>query len=430
MNENPKTIEKRTLVEIAVEQRTFLESLPPSIPREELVRVKEHMAIPHTVVIAGIRRSGKSTLLRQIMALCEEPWYYFNFEDERLIGFSAKDFNLLYEALIETFGERRVFFFDEIQNVAGWERFVRRLSESGRKFYITGSNASLLSRELGTKLTGRYVSHDLYPFSFREYLRFYGVTYSPGDLLETTKRAALKSRFNDYLLEGGMPEYLTYRSPETLKKVYDDILYRDILVRYDIREDQALRELSFYLLSNISQSFSYNGLKGLFRLGSMNTVRSYIGYLENSFLFFTIRAYADSLKKQIASPKKVYGIDTGVAQTIGFRFSENRGSFLENAVFLELKRRGKELYYYRAADGCEADFLVREDNEVASVLQVSWSITEEKTRERELRGLRSALNAHGLQNGLLLTDDERDTIHFEEGTIEVKPVFEWLLEEA
>ena len=424
-------MEKQLLKEIIYDQREQLKAKKEGVKREALHGLLKRFAVlPHAIVIAGIRRSGKSTLLCQIMNALDAKGYYFNFEDERLIHFEVADFQKLYEALAELEGERRIFFFDEIQNVGGWERFVRRMHDQGYKFFLTGSNASLLSRELGTKLTGRHISITLYPFSFAEYLRFHDYQPKKDDLYSTKRRVELKRYFDRYLQEGGMPEYLQYRTKESLKKVYDDILYRDIIVRYDLKESKSLRELSLYFISNIAAPFSYNKLKIFLQLGSVNTVKSYLEYLENSFLFFSISRFSHSLKQQSVSPKKIYCIDNGLAQNIAFAFSENKGKFLENLVFLELQRRRKEVYYYKTKDGFEVDFAIKEGREIKKLIQVAWSLEKADVKERELRALSAAMKELRVNKSLILTDDYEETVRFEKKTIKALPVYKWLMEGA
>lgn len=418
---------KQTLKEIIIEQKNALDSEETGVERSILQEAKKYFTLPHAVIIAGIRRAGKSTFLRQIMKHFKEGYYYFNFEDERLIDFSASDFNALYEIFIELYGDKKVFFFDEIQNVKNWERFVRRMSDSGHKFFLTGSNASLLSRELGTRLTGRHISQTLFPFSFAEYLAFKNFKRGKNDFFDTKKRGMIKSYFNDYLREGGMPEYLRYGEKEALKKVYNDILYRDIVSRYDIRDVKALRELALYLASNLGAFFSYNGLRKLLGLGSANTAKAYVDYLENSFMFFSLNVYSSSVKKQLVANKKIYCVDNGLADAVAFRFSEDRGKYLENAVFLELKRRGKEIYYYKTKNNLEVDFLIKKGLKPENLIQVCWSLKAEKTKEREVKALSRAMDELKLKNGLILTDNEDETIRIKGKTVIIKPVYEWLL---
>jgi len=421
-------MDKSLLKEIILEQRDFIDRAEQGIEREVLLGLKKYFKLPHTLVVAGIRRVGKSTLLVQLMrSFYKDTSYYFNFEDERLLNFKPNDFNSLYELMVELFDERKVFFFDEIQNVKGWENFVRRMQDRKFKFFITGSNASLLSRELGTKLTGRYLSQKLYPFSFKEFLSFKNYKFQQNNLYKTVERGKLKKFFNIYLKEGGMPEYLQYQNKEVLKNVYEDILYRDIAVRYDIKETKSLRELALYFLTNLGGLFSYNKLKKNLGLGSVNTVKSYVEHLENSFLIFTINLFSYSLKQQSVAPKKVYCLDNGLANAVSFRFSRDKGKFLENLVFVELKRRDEDIYYYKTKNNLEVDFLLKKGRKVKQLIQVSQNLKEAKTKEREVKGLTTALKELKLKQGLILTEDEEETITLKGIKIVVQPVYKWLL---
>ncbi|MFH0805277.1 MAG: ATP-binding protein [Patescibacteria group bacterium] len=421
-------MDKLLLKEVILEQRDFIDRAEQGIEREVLLNLKKYFKLPHTLVVSGIRRVGKSTLLVQLMRnFYKDTSYYFNFEDERLLNFESNDFNALYELMIELFDEKKVFFFDEIQNVKGWENFVRRMQDRKFKFFITGSNASLLSKELGTKLTGRYLSQKLYPFSFKEFLSFKNYKFQPNNLYKTVERGKLKKFFNVYLKEGGMPEYLQYQNKEVLKNVYEDILYRDIAVRYDIKETKSLRELALYFLTNLGGLFSYNKLKKNLSLGSVNTVKSYTEHLKNSFLIFTINLFSYSLKQQAVAPKKVYCLDNGLANAVSFRFSRDRGKFLENLVFIELKRRNEDIYYYKTKNNLEVDFLLKKARKVKQLIQVSQNLKENKTKEREINGLITALKELKLKQGLILTEDEEEVITLKGIKIIVQPIYKWLL---
>lgn len=396
------------------------------IHRDALVEIERAAPLPHAVIISGLRRAGKSTLLAQLAhRLGEDKFYYVNFEDERFLGFAPDDANDLYALLVELFGERQIFVVDEIQNVAGWERFVRRFMDLGLKFYITGSNASLLSRELGTRLTGRYVPIELFPFSFSEFLRFRG--YAAPDLtrLTTVDAARLQAYLSEYLRLGGIPEPLKYPELALARTLYDDVLYRDIATRYGIEEVRALKELAFFLMSNPASAVSFNKLKEQLRLGSVNTVKNYIEYLENSWLVFTSNVYDYSVKRQQVAPKKVYAIDTGLVNAVGFSFSPNTGKLLENLVYLALRRRTREVYYYTSPGGSEVDFYLPETREL---IQVSRDLAQPATRERETRSLMDALRGLSLTRGLILTDANASAIESAGLTVEVRSVAEWLLE--
>jgi predicted AAA+ superfamily ATPase len=330
---------------------------------------------------------------------------------------------------LELHGERNIFFFDEVQNVPQWEVFVRRMQGKGCKFFITGSNASLLSKELGTKLTGRNVSVELFPFSFAEYLAFKGVSLSATSLSLTTERAAIKRQFDEYLKHGGMPEYLKYQDTTIVKRVYEDILYRDIVARYGIKQVKPLRELGLYLLSNLGGTFSYNNLKNVLGVGSMNTVKSYADFLENSFLIFLVTRFSYSLKQQFVAQKKIYCIDNGLADAVAFQFSKNKGKFLENLVFLALRRRFSDIYYYRTANNLEVDFLVRAGGKDLRLIQVADNLDHAKTRQREIAALAKAMDELHLEKAVILTDDSEEDIVSDGKAITVRPVYKWLLED-
>ncbi|MCM8775388.1 MAG: ATP-binding protein [Candidatus Omnitrophica bacterium] len=422
-------MQKTLLREIILEQEKDRQALDLGIKRTALALLSKQISLSHAVVITGIRRCGKSTLLNQaIDNFYKQGVYYLNFEDERLVDFEAADFNHLYEAFLAIYGERKVFFFDEIQNVPKWEIFVRRMQTKGCKFFITGSNASLLSKELGTKLTGRCVSIELYPFSFPEYLSFKGYKLQKNALSYTAERARIKKHFSEYLRHGGMPEYLKYNEATLLKHAYEDILYRDIVARYNIKQVKALRELGLYLLSNIGGTFSYNNLSKILGVRSMNTVKSHTDFLENSFLVSLLNRFSYSLKQQFVANKKIYCIDNGLAESIAFQFSKNQGKFLENLVFLELRRRYAEIYYYKTANNLEIDFLIKNGKKGISLIQVADNLDNEKTRQREIGALARAMDEFKLKKALVLTEDSEEEIKLKSKIITVQPVYKWLLE--
>jgi len=421
-------MDKNLLREIVLEQQNIIASINTGTQREALDDIRKYLTLPHTIVISGIRRSGKSTLLQQaIKKFYGNDVYYISFEDERLLKFGYQDFNSLYEVFMELMGEKSVFFFDEIQNVDKWESFVRRMQDAGNKFFITGSNASLLSRELGTKLTGRYVNISLFPFSFKEFLHFKKQNITADTLSVTKGRSLAKRMFNEYMEYGGMPEYLRYGEPVLLKRTYEDILYRDIAVRHEIKAVRELRELALYFMSNPGCTFSYNNLKNMLQLGSVNTVKSYTDYLKDSFLLFTTNAFSFSLKKQFTSQKKTYCIDNGIINSVSFRFSKNKGRFLENMVFVELQRRYNDVYYYKTQKGREIDFLVRRDKKDILLIQVTESLSDRKVRQRETDSLLAGMKELHVKKSLILTADEEETIRSKERIINVVPAYKWFI---
>ena len=417
---------KELLSSVLKEQREAFLAKEVGIERELLDSLGEIVKAPQIMVITGLRRVGKSTLLAQVVKkYLKDDFYFVNFEDERLINFQVQDFDLLHETLISLFGERRTFLFDEIQNVPEWERFVRRLHDQGYKFIVTGSNASLLSQELGTRLTGRSIRVELFPFSFREFLQFRKVEVPSLKVLTTRQKGGLLGLVDEYLVEGGIPDALKYPELEIHKTLYDDVLYRDIATRYNLDNVKSLKELAFYLISNISSPLSFNKLKDLLKLGSVNTVISYIDYLENSWLFFVVNKYAYSVKEQQIAAKKLYGIDTGLTQSVGFSFSKNRGKLIENMVYLQLKRKAKDIFYYKTAQDHEVDFFIPKDN---VLIQVAQHLNEENTKKREVRALVEAAGEQKNSHLVIVTESEKDKLEQDGFTIQSMPLYEWLLE--
>jgi predicted AAA+ superfamily ATPase len=381
--------------------------------------------LPGVVILSGIRRCGKSTVLQQLRQHLPEKDYYLNFDDERLIHFTVDDFHLMMEILVELYGEQHTCYFDEIQNITGWERFIRRLHNEGYKVYITGSNANLLSRELGTHLTGRHIQVELYPFSFREFLKFNGITYTDKDFYTTKGVATFRKYFDLYIQNGGFPEYLKSQNAAYLSSLYESILYRDIMVRNQILNEKEIKELGFFIASNVARPITYNSLKNIIQVKHVNTVKNYLQYFEDTYLIYLVNKFDYSLKKQMANPKKVYFVDSGLAHQINFSFSKDRGRYLENIVFLELNRNKSEIYYHKGLNEC--DFLIRKGNQVVEAIQVSVSLQQQETRERELAGIKEAMQTYQLKTGVILTENEEEMITSEDGVVKILPVWKWLL---
>ena len=320
-------ISKELLKQVILEQHEI--SITGTIPR--IIR-SEWLECEEIIVLSGIRRCGKSVLLQQIREKSVERDFYFNFEDERLIGFNVADFQLLHECLIELYGVQRTWFFDEIQNIPEWERFVRRLFNVGHKIYVTGSNANMLSRELGTHLTGRCIQIELFPFSFKEFLSLRGFAWDETSFYKTEHVAQLQSHFNDYLTLGGFPAYLKNKSTDYLSSLYHNIIYRDVLLRNHLSSDREILQLMNYLSSNSAKTHSFSSLGKICGIRHPETIKNYLSYLEETYLISTIYKYSPSLKVQISSPKKVYLIDNALMSRIGFNPTYNIGPLLENMV--------------------------------------------------------------------------------------------------
>jgi len=391
------------------------------VKRTIFSKLEELSKTPFIIIISGVRRCGKSTILQEIRS---DKCYYVNFDDERFINFKVDDFQALYGLLAELFGEKDIFIFDEIQNIHGWERFVRRLYDQKKKIYITGSNASMLSRELGTHLTGRNISLTLFPFSFAEYLEYRGISKKT-DHLDSREKSMLKKAYNEYLIDGGFPEYLKTKKEDYLKSLYENVIYRDIIARYKLSSEKPVKETVYYIVSNIGKEISYNAIKNLTGLTSATTVKEYLEYLENSYFAFLVPRYNPSLKKQIYSSKKVYFIDTCMARLLGFRSSADLGRMMENIVFLSLKRKNEEIYFHKEQKEC--DFIIRTGGKITRAIQITASLTN-SNKEREINGLLDAMKQYKLSEGQIITEDQTDEIIIDSKRIAVVPIWEWLLD--
>ncbi|MDZ4203461.1 MAG: ATP-binding protein [Bacteroidales bacterium] len=418
-------MEKERLKQIILEQRQDFLNKKTGVEREKLSEAGKYLKLPHVYVISGIRRCGKSTLMRQIAEKYypEENYFFLNFEDERLFNFDAGLFNDLLEIQIELFGNHKTFFIDEIQTISNFELFIRRLSDSGYKFIISGSNAELLSGELATKLTGRHVATRLQPFSFKEFLLFYNITYTLQDLYLTENRAILSGEFERYSSEGGMPEYVTYKTGEILTRMYEDILIKDIMVRNGISNIVPLRELSRYLISNFGRRYSYNSLQKATGLGSANTAKSYCSFLEQSYLINSIYKYDHSLKKQFVNDKKSYVADHAIIKAISTMLTKDTGRIIENIVANDLIADNM-LYYYSGRKEC--DFVAVDANRNVQLFQVCEYLDTE-TLKRETEGLIEGMNYFKLSKGIILSQHQEDEFTTDGKTIQITPVWKWLL---
>lgn len=392
-------------------------------------RLAQLVANKEVTVITGIRRCGKSVLMNRIRMQAKEHDFYLNFDDDRLAIFTLEDFQILYEVLLELYGDQKTFYFDEIQNIPGWEMFVRRLYNGGNKIIITGSNANLFSEELGTRLTGRYMSISIYPFSFYEYAYYEDKDLVTHKQFSTQQSSRLKKIFNDYCIFGGIPEYTKHHENGYLQSLFESIIFRDIVARYKLPSAVILKKLVFFLASDCSKETTYVALQKLLGIGSSTTVSDYCGYLENSYLCFFLNRYSLSVKAQLRSAKKVYFIDHALAKTLGFSFSDDYARVLENIVFIELKRRYKTIYYHKGKKEC--DFVVHEGSKIIKAIQVCQTLFDPVTKLRELEGLLEALEVYSLSEGYILTENERQSEVINRNgknyKINIMPLWEWLI---
>lgn len=388
---------------------------------ERHINFQKFTGSKQVTVISGVRRSGKSTLLRQFSMKLPD-FYYINFDDERLINFTVSDFNNLIILWKKKYNSKFILI-DEIQNIINWERFVRRIHDEGNKLFITGSNAKLLSSELSTHLTGRYQKLELYPFSFKEFIDYHNLDLSSAST--SIMKAKIFKLFDDYILHGGFPEYIKYKDDEYLKRIYEDIIYRDIITRFGIKEVKSFRQLTNYIFTNFTKEASYNTLKNILGIKTTMSVRNYVGFLEESYLIFELFKYDFSLKKQYISDKKLYVIDNGIRNATAFYFSEDRGRLLENLVYIELKIRGKNLYYFK--DKSECDFLIQDNNTITQVIQVTQRI-DHSNEKREFEGILNSFKRLQIKDGLILTENQDETRIINNKKILIRPIWKWLLD--
>ena len=380
----------------------------PGLERNKLedLKITENFAL----IITGIRRCGKSTLLYQLLSKESENALFLNFEDTRLASFETDDFARLISE-IETRGIKTLFF-DEIQILENWELFVRQLLDQEYKVVITGSNATLLSKELGTKLTGRHLSTELFPFSYQEFLRF--------KMLENSAAA-----LSYYLKDGGFPEYLKTANGNILNHLLEDILNRDIAVRYGIRDIITLKKLATYLISNIGKPVSGNNLKELFSIKSTTTILEFFSYLENAYVIQFVPKFSYSIKTQIRNHKKVYAIDLGLFTHNSIIFSNENGRRLENTIYLYLRQINKEIYYYQ--DKKECDFVVFKKGKIKELIQVCYELTAENI-DREIDGLLEAMSFFNIMEAKIITFNQTEIFNKGERKIIVLPAWKYMVQ--
>ena len=395
-------ISKDLLYEVALSQKSDLQKRPIGLKRKELNDFL--LTKSHALIISGIRRCGKSTLLIQFLENQYPDAFYLNFEDPRLYGFTVEDFQKIDKILTEH-GQTSLFL-DEVQVVEGWERFVRqKLDQENFNIVITGSNASLLSRELGTKLTGRHVTKELFPFSFDQFCEFQKLAKSSESTIE-------------YITSGGFPEYLKTGRTELLHHLLDDLLLRDIAVRYGVRDVKSLQNLTIYLISNVAKLVSGNNLRKILEIKATSTVMEYFSYLEESWLFFFVPKFSYSQKKQLINAKKVFSIDTGLVTANSRSFSEDHGRRFENMVFLHFRRTYQEIYYFSEKHEC--DLVVYDRNGLVELVQVCDELNPENLK-RELDGLWEAMRFFDKKESLLVTLAQEDEFTQEGFKINVLP---------
>ena len=431
-------MEKEKLKELIIEHKEKFLKKTELVKREIQKDIAPLLNQREIIIITGVRRGGKSSLMRLISNdliekydILQDNILYLNFEDERFTYFDINDFEQVYEIFLELYHPvgRKYFFLDEIQNVKGWEKWLNRLYEfEDLKIFVTGSNATLLSPEIATALTGRNRQLIVYPFSFNEFLSLRNYSITEKDFYLREKRLEIKRLFDEYLKLGGFPEVLKISDNTLLEQYLKDIIYRDVIARYSIRNIKEIKELTLFLASNIGTIQSYNNLREMINVKSLNTIKNYLEMLENVFLFFKIDLFSFSVKKQIYNPSKIYSVDSALSNAIAFKFSENMGHIYENIVFIELQRKNKEVFYWKSKRGREVDFVIKSGLKIDEAIQVCFSFTDKKTRDRELESLLSAKNELNVDNLVMITEDEKGEEVIDGATVRIIPLWKWLLQ--
>ena len=378
---------------------------------------------PQAQVVIGVRRSGKSTLCLQTLADAGVVFAYVDFDDERLVDIEANQLNDILEVLYKIYGDFKYIFLDEIQNIKQWPLFVNRLLRTKMHVVLTGSNAKLLSNDLATHLTGRSSEIALYPFSFAEYCRIKGIN------IKLHSTAAQRSAFDDYTKQGGFPELLQVRDGRKyISNLVNNILKRDIEQRYKIAYPAQFENMAHHLLNTSPCIVSTKDLVELFDFKSPHTVQNYIKYLKEAYILIGVKKFSSKSKLRIIG-EKLYAIDVAMMNQRDNAFAgENLGWRLETIVLLHLirkcKNEGWDVYYLNDRSG-ECDFVVCDGNRVLQCIQVSYDISSEKTRKREINGLLLAHRQTKCENLLLLTDHQYEELEIDGLHIHIKPVYEW-----
>ena len=421
-------MERKDLYFVLFEQQKDFEQIKNLVDREKSDEIIKLKSLKMPIIITGVRRCGKSSLLKIIkdkLNLKEKEYLYIDFNDERLVNFSIDDFQKIIDFLDENdYKKNCILFLDEIQESDKWEKWVERIRDK-HVIFISGSNSKLLSKEISTILTGRSINFSLYPFSFREFLKSKNVSIENWKI-SLKEQSEIRKNFDKYLESGGFPQRVISNQGIIVSELYENILYRDIIVKFNKNLVKPIKEISLYLLSNITSLISLRTLSSFSGVKNIFTMRRILDAFENAFLYFYTGKFDYSVKKQIQNPKKIYSIDNGFCTSLGFRFAQNKGNLLENFVAVELKRRGKDIYYYKEKSEC--DFIIKEKLKIVEVIQVCFNL-DEKNEKREFKGLLEAINKFNLKKGNILTHNQEKELKIGNKKIVVTPVWKWSLEE-
>lgn len=394
------------------------------LPRDHRDDAEAFMSSSLIKLITGPRRAGKS--VSALLLLKDKNFAYLNFDDEQLL--EKFDEDVIMQVLAEVYPDFEYLLLDEIQNLEHWDMWVSKLYRRGYNMLITGSNAKLLSSEMATVLTGRYLEMEVLPFSLSECLRLNGQEWT-AELPD--ERAKLMLQTEDYMHYGGYPEIVNNReiTESYLSSLFDSIILKDVAKRYNIRKTAELYRMATYLVSMFSNPVTYSSLKDDLGFSSKSTVQKFCNYLQQTFLFFFLPRYNSKLKLMQKSPQKVYVVDNGFMASNAFQTSENKGRLLENLVFLELIRRknkvGDNVFYYRSRNDRETDFVIREKFQITQLIQVCYDLSNKKTEKREIDAVTECAEELNCSNLLIITWDQEMTIQKGGRSVSVVPFYKW-----
>ena len=384
-------------------------------------------------VILGPRRAGKSVFA--LMLLKEQSFAYFNFDDESLPGADKIDLDELMTELKLAYGDTKYILFDEIQNLPNWELFANRLHRGGYNLVLTGSNASLLSKELATHLTGRHIPIEILPFDFTEVLKAKQYEVNLDKLLVPDEKAKLLEYLTQYMTNGGFPEIVTKGVDPRgyLDVLFDAVMFKDVVKRHKVRFSKQISNLGSYLINNVSGLYGTKKLADVLNFKSQVTLENYLDYLTQAYLLFPLERHSSKATMRMKSYKKAYVVDNGFVTAKAVQHSPDTGKLMENLVFAELVKRGykpgHELFYYKSKNDREVDFVLKKGYQVTELLQVCYDLTGPDVEQREVKALLEAGKELGVSNLVILTWNEEREITKDGLTIQVRPLWKWLLED-
>jgi len=438
----PNKMNKNELIDILEDWNFWTKDLKIGLNRGSYLAVlEERLSSEQIKVIIGARRSGKSYIMRQLAqwlidkkGVDKNNILIVNFEDPRFTGLDTVLLQQIFDVYLEVYGPKgEVYvFLDEIQEIPRWEKWVRTMQELGKaNIVVSGSNSKLLSSELATVLTGRHLDMTVMPLSFVEFLQFKGLEIR-NELECTRKETELRSFFREFLEFGSFPLVVLGQDKESiLLSYFDDVVNKDLIKRYKIRKTEEIKSLIKFYLSNVSSPVTFTSIGKFLHISTLSAERFSV-YLETSYVVFFLKRFSFKVKQQEKSPRKVYAVDTGLANVVGFRFSDNFGKLAENIVFLELKRKSNfdpamEIYYWKSLAQEEVDFVIKRNTDVVQLIQVCWDIRDIQTKNRETKALLKAMDEFKLDSGLIITEDFEGEDDFGGKKIRYVILRKWLL---